>query len=146
MLRSFGHQGALYYVFLASDPLKTSREYAVFTLRTRGPKSVHTRNLASNAKGKCVFVLIAPNDRITSYIAGQVGGQDKISLCFNERKTKGLARMVTSLLCKRQKWGRSRPICIHIFALLVLNLVYDQNTASLSIRWQGFSIIFSGRP
>ena len=37
-LRSFGHQGALYYVFLASDPLKTSREYAVFTLRTRGPK------------------------------------------------------------------------------------------------------------
>ena len=37
-LRSFGHQGALYYVFLASDPLKTSREYAVFTLRTREPK------------------------------------------------------------------------------------------------------------
>ena len=28
-LRYFGHQGALYYVFLASDPLKTSREYAV---------------------------------------------------------------------------------------------------------------------
>ena len=78
-LRSFGHQGALYYVFLASDPLKTSREYAVFTLRTRGPNFVHTRNLASNAKGKCAFVLIAPNDRITSYIAGQVGGQDKIS-------------------------------------------------------------------
>ena len=79
-LRSFGHQGALYYVFLASDPLKTSREYAVFTLRTRGPKvCTVTRNLASNAKGKCAFVLIAPNDRITSYIAGQVGGQDKIS-------------------------------------------------------------------
>ena len=37
-LRSFGHQGALFYVFLASDPLKMSREYAVFTLRTRGPK------------------------------------------------------------------------------------------------------------
>ena len=84
---------------------------------------MHTRNFASNAKGKCVFVLIAPNDRITSYSAGQVGGQDKISYCFNERKTKGLARMVTSLLCKRQIWGRSRPICIHIFALLVLNLV-----------------------
>ena len=33
---------------------------------------------ASNAKGKCVFVLIAPNDRITSYIAGWVGGHDKI--------------------------------------------------------------------
>ena len=69
-LRSFGHQGALYYAFLASDSLKTSREYAVFTLRTRGPKSVHTQNLASNAKSKCVFVLIAPNDRITSCIAG----------------------------------------------------------------------------
>ena len=77
MLRSFGHQGALYYVFHASDSLKTSREYAVFTLRTRGPKSVHTRNLASNAKSKCVFVLIAPNDRITSYIAGQVGARTK---------------------------------------------------------------------
>ena len=51
---------------------------------------MHTRNLASNAKGKCAFVLIAPNDRITSYIAGQVGGQDKISLCFmkNERFSK----------------------------------------------------------
>ena len=42
-------------------------------------KNVHTRNLASNAMVKCVFVLNAPNDRITSYIAGQVGGQDKIS-------------------------------------------------------------------
>ena len=83
---------------------------------------MHTRNLASNAKGKCVFVLVAPNDRITSYIAGQVGGQDQISSCFNERKTKGLAKMVTSKnLCQRQKWGRSRPI--HIFALLFLNLV-----------------------
>ena len=85
-LRSFGHQGALYYVFLASDSLKTSREYAVVTLRTRGPKSVHTQNLASNAKSKCVFVLIAPNDRITSYAAGQVGGQDKISSCFMKNK------------------------------------------------------------
>ena len=89
-LRSFGHQGALYHVFLASDSLKTSREYVVFTLRTRGPKSVHTRNLASNAKSKCVFVLIAPNDRTTSYTAGQVGGQNKISSCFmkNERFSK----------------------------------------------------------
>ena len=42
-------------------------------------KSMHTRDLASNAKGKCIFVLIALNDRITSYIAGHVGGQDKIS-------------------------------------------------------------------
>ena len=37
-LRSFGHQGALFYVFLASGPLKTLHEYAVFTLHTRGPK------------------------------------------------------------------------------------------------------------
>ena len=42
-LRSFGHQGALYYVFLASDPLKTSREYAVFTFAYSRTKSVHTR-------------------------------------------------------------------------------------------------------
>ena len=47
-------------------------------------------NLASNAKGKYIFVLITPDDRITSYIAGQVGGQDKISYCFmkNERFSK----------------------------------------------------------
>ena len=43
-LRSFGHQGALYYVFLASDPLKTSREYAVFTLRIRGQKCAHAKH------------------------------------------------------------------------------------------------------
>ena len=120
-LRSFGHQGALYYVFLASDSLKTSREYAVFTLRTRGPKSVHTQNLASNAKSKCVFVLVAPNDRIISYTAGKLAARTKFHHVL--WKTKGLARMVTSkILCKIQKWGRSRPICVHIFALLVLNL------------------------
>ena len=79
LLRSFGHQGALYYVFLASDPLKTSREYAVFTLRTRGPKVCTRETSRQTQGGKCVFVLIAPNDRITSYIAGRVGGQDKIS-------------------------------------------------------------------
>ena len=43
-LRSFGHQGTLYFVFLDSDPLKTSREYAVFTLRTRGPKCAHAKH------------------------------------------------------------------------------------------------------
>ena len=42
-------------------------------------KSVHMQNLVSNAKGKCIFVLIAPNDRISSYITGQFGGQDKIA-------------------------------------------------------------------
>ena len=87
-LRSFGHQGALYYVFLASDPLKTSREYAVFTLRTRGPKvCVHTRNLASNAKGKCTL-LFWLHQMIALLHTSR--GKDKISLCFmkNERFSK----------------------------------------------------------
>ena len=69
-LRSFGHQGALYYVFLASDPLKTSREYAVFTLRTRGPKVCTRETSRQTQRVSAFFVLIAPNDRITSYIAG----------------------------------------------------------------------------
>ena len=69
-LRSFGHQGALYYVFLASDPLKTSREYAVFTLRTRGPKVCTRETSRQTQRVTAFFVLIAPNDRITSYIAG----------------------------------------------------------------------------
>ena len=68
-------------------------------------KSVHTRNLASNATGKCVFVLIAPNDRITSYSAGQVGGQDKISYCFNERKTKGLSKNGNIIIVQKTKMG-----------------------------------------
>ena len=54
-LRSFGHQGALYYVFLASDPLKTSREYAVFTLRTRGPK-VCTRETSRQTQRVSAFL------------------------------------------------------------------------------------------
>ena len=54
MLRSFGHQGALYYVFLASDPLKTSREYAVFTLRIRGPK-VCTRETSRQTQRVSAF-------------------------------------------------------------------------------------------
>ena len=70
VLRSFGHQGALYYVFLASDPLKTSREYAVFTLRTRGPKVCTRETSRQTQRVSAFFVLIAPNDRITSYIAG----------------------------------------------------------------------------
>ena len=71
-LRSFGHQGALYYVFLASDPLKTSREFAVFTLCTRGPKVCkrETSRQTQRVGLSAFFVLIAPNDRITSYIAG----------------------------------------------------------------------------
>ena len=68
-LRSFGHQGALYYVFLASDPLKTSREYAVFTLRIRGPKVCTRETSRQTQRVSAFFVLIAPNDRITSYIA-----------------------------------------------------------------------------
>ena len=88
-------------------------------------KSVHTRNIASNAKGKCVFLFWLRQMIALLHTSRGIGGQDKISWCFNERKTKlGLARMVTSkILCKRQKWGRSRPIYIHIFALLLLNLV-----------------------
>ena len=54
-LRSFGHQGALYYAFLPSDPLKTSREYAVFTLRTRGPK-VCTRETSCQTQTACAFL------------------------------------------------------------------------------------------
>ena len=69
-LRSFGHQGALYYVFLASDPLKTSREYAVFTLRTSGPKVCTRETSRQTQRVSAFFVLIAPNERITSYIAG----------------------------------------------------------------------------
>ena len=83
-------------------------------------KSVHTRNLASDTKGKCAFVLIAPNDRITSYIAGQVSGQDKISLCFmkNERFSKN--GNITNLV---QKDKNGAVVGLYIFALLVLNLV-----------------------
>ena len=54
-LKSFGHHGALYYVFLASDPLKTSREYAVFTLRTRGPK-VCTRETSRKTQRVSAFL------------------------------------------------------------------------------------------
>ena len=54
-LRSFGHQGALYYVFLAFDPLKTSREYAVFTLRTSGPK-VCTRKTSRQTQRVSAFL------------------------------------------------------------------------------------------
>ena len=53
-LRSFGHQGALYYVFLASDPLKTSREYAVFALRILGPK-VCTRETSRQTQRVSAF-------------------------------------------------------------------------------------------
>ena len=89
-------------------------------------KSVYTRNIASNARGKCVFffVLIAPNDRITSYIAWHWRPGQNFMMFQRTKNETCVARMATSkILCKRQKWGRSRPICIHIFALLVLNLV-----------------------
>ena len=55
LLRSFGHQGALYYVFLASDPLKTSREYAVFTLRTCEPM-VCTRETSRQTQRVSAFL------------------------------------------------------------------------------------------
>ena len=56
-------------------------------------KRVHTRNLAPNAKGKCAFVLIALNDRITSYIGGKLVARTKFHNVL--WKTKGLARTVT---------------------------------------------------
>ena len=121
-LRSFGHQGALYYVFLASDPLKTSREYAVFTLRIRGPKVCTRETSRQTQRVSAFFVLIAPNDRITSYIAWHWRpGQN--FMMFQRTKNESSKNGNIKILCKRQKWGRSRPICIHIFALLVLNLV-----------------------
>ena len=115
-LRSFGHQGALYYIFLASDPLKTSREYAVFTLRTRGPKVCTRETSRQTQRVSAFFVLIAPNDRITSHIAGHWWpGQN--FMMFQRTKNERFRMVTSKILCKRQKWGRSRPICLHIFAL-----------------------------
>ena len=133
-LRSFGHQGALYYVFLVSDPLKMSREYAVFTLRTRGPK-VCTRETPRQTRRVSAFLFwLRQMIALLHTSRGKLAARTKFHIVL--WKTKGLARMVTSkILCKRLKWGRGRPIglCIHIFALLVLNLV---NTIKIQHRYQ----------
>ena len=69
-------------------------------------KSVHTRNIGSNAKGKCVFLFWLRQMIALLHTSRGIGGQDKISWCFNERKTKLLARMVTSkILRKKTKMG-----------------------------------------
>ena len=120
-LRSFGHQGALYYVFLASDPLKTLREYAVFTLRTRGPKVCTRETLRQTQRVSAFLFWLCQMIALLHKSRGKLAARTKFHNVL--WKTKGLVRMVTSkILCKRQKWGRSRPKCIHIFALLVLNL------------------------
>ena len=112
-LRSFGHQGALYYVFLASDPLKTSCEYAVFTLHTRGP-NVCTRETSRQTQSVSAFLFwLCQMIALLHTSRGKLAARTKFHIVL--WKTKGLARMVTSkILCKRQIWGRSRPICIHI--------------------------------
>ena len=70
LLRSFGHQGALYYVFLASDSLKMLREYALFTLRTRGPKVCTRETSRQTQRVSALFVLIAPRILDYTYTSG----------------------------------------------------------------------------
>ena len=118
-LRSFGHQGALYYVFLASDPLKTSREYAVFTLRTRGPKVCTRETSRQTQRVNAFFVLIAPNDRITSYIAGHWRpGQNFMMFQRTKNETWFSKNGNIKNLVKVQKWGRSRPIMYTYFCFV----------------------------
>ena len=124
-LRSFGHQGALYYVFLASDPLKTSREYAVFTLRIRGPKVCTRETSRQTQRVSAFFVLIAPNDRITSYIAWHWRPGQNFMMFQRTKNETWFSKNgnIKNLVQKTKNGARSRPVCIHIFALLVLNLV-----------------------
>ena len=112
------HQGALYYVFLASDPLKTSREYAVFTLRTRGPK-VCTRETSRQTQRVSAFLFwLRQMIALLHTSRGKLAARTKFHNVL--WKTKGLARTVTSkILCKRQKWGRSRPIYMYTYFCFV---------------------------
>ena len=130
----FRSEGTLFKVFWSSGrPLlcfsrfwpsenvaRIRRVYFVYS-RT---KSVHTRNIDSNAKGKCVFCFDCAKWSHYFIHRWALAARTKFHDVSTNEKRKNLARMVTSkILCKRQKWGRSRPICLHIFALLVLNLV-----------------------
>ena len=120
-LRSFGHQGALYYelyyVFLASDPLKMSREYAVLTLRTHGPIVCTRETLHQTQRVSAFLFWLRQMIALLHTSQGKFAARTKFHNVW--WKPKGLVRMVTSkIFCKRQKWGRSRPICIHTFALL----------------------------
>ena len=70
-------------------------------------KSVHTRNIASNAKGKCVFCFDCA--KWSHYFIHRVAlaARTKFHDVSTNEKTKlGLARMVTSqILCKKTKMG-----------------------------------------
>ena len=150
LLRSFGHQGALYYVFLASDPLKTSREYAVFTLRTRGPKVCTRETSRQTQRVNAFFVLIAPNDRITSYIAGHWRpGQNFMMFQRMKNETWFSKNGNIKNLMKVQKWGRSRPImytyfCFVSFESCIIRSKYSSIApgASLSIRYGHNNLLF----
>ena len=124
-LRSFGHQGALYYVFLASDPLKTSREYAVFTLRIRGPKVCTRETSRQTQRVSAFFVLIAPNDRITSYIAWHWRpGQNFMMFQRTKNETWFSKNGNIKNLVQKDKNGAVVGLYVYIFLLLlVLNLV-----------------------
>ena len=125
-LRSFGHQGALYYVFLASDPLKTSREYAVFTLRTRGPKVYTLETSRQTQRVSALLFWLRQMIALLHTSRGKLAARTKFHYVL--WKTKGSARRVTSkILCKRQKWGRSRPIyfCFVSFKSCIIRSKYS---------------------
>ena len=101
-------------------------DFAIFSIQRDDPyrvyvaysrtKSVHTRNIASNAKGKCVFFFWLRQMIALLHTSRGIGGQGKISWCFNERKTEGLARMVTSKnLCVKDKNGAVIGLYVYIF-------------------------------
>ena len=101
--------------FWPSENVARIRRVYVAYSRT---KSVHTRNIASNAKGKCVFLFWLRQMIALLHTSRGIGGQGKISWCFNERKTKGLARMVTSKnLCVKDKNGAVIGLYVYIFWL-----------------------------
>ena len=116
-LRSFGHQGALYYVFLASDPLKTSREYAVFTLRTRGPKVCTRETSRQTQRVSAFFVLIAPNDRITSYIAGYWRPEQNFMMFQRTKNERFSKNGNIKNLVQKDKNGAVVGLYVYIFLL-----------------------------
>ena len=102
---SSGHPLLVFSRFWPSENVARIRRVYVAYSRT---KSGHTRNIASNAKGKCVFLFWL---RITSHIAGHWRpGQN--FMMFQRTKNDRFSKKgnIKKSLCKRQKWGRSRPI------------------------------------
>ena len=123
--RSFGHQGALYYVFLASDTLKTSHEYAVFMLRTRGLKVCTRETSRQTQRVSALLFWLRQMIALLHTSRGKLAARTKFDYVL--WKTKGSARTVTSkILCKRQKWGRGRPIyfCFVSFKSCIIRLKY----------------------